>query len=280
MAKVAAALRALSAASRTFASACFLLRQHGVDAFVRVFRRKAGARLDQLRQIIAVAGSERAAIGRARRQDASRLRARVGVDADWRIADRARGTGRRPHSRAPGTGRWTCAGIRRAMRRASRHGGGGPGRAAGQRGRGRGEHQRADNGRDRPGQESVRGVAERDLVRVKPDPAGAQPAGQVAAGGGGNPLHDHQPDRCGDGEGLRRHARTRPWRHGGQAEAGAQRDQDERRRRGDERAAENRLPGHGRTPVSRGHKPECRPGTGPLAIVISASVSLNATTGR
>ena len=72
-----------------------------------------------------------------------------------------------------------------------------------------------------------------------------QAAGHVAGETRRDPLHDHQPDRGGDGNGGEARALARPRRDHRQAEAGAEQHQQQRRRRRGERTGDDRTPAHG-----------------------------------
>jgi len=90
----------------------------------------------------------------------------------------------------------------------------------------------------------MRGVAEEDLVAIMRRPLGTKPAGHVAAGGGGQPLDDEEPDAGADPYGGRGGARVRPRRHGGEAKAGAEGQKDQGKRSRADGTGDDRRPGY------------------------------------
>ena len=140
----------------------------------------------------------------------------------------AGGRGRRAEQRVDEVGRsrrtrWRAGIGRRAGCRAPSHRRDGAGAGPDGRRQRRAEHAGQQQRRQRPCQEAMGGVAEEDFVGVDADPLGAQAAGQVAGETGRDPLHDHQPDRGGDGNGGEAGALVRPRRDHRQAEARAER---------------------------------------------------------
>ena len=110
---------------------------------------------------------------------------------------------------------------------------------------GGGKQANDDNGRDAPGDEAMRRVAEEDFIGVDADPLGPQSARDVAAETRCHPLRYHQPDHGRNRDSRCRGPFARPGRYGGEAEAGAQKGHDERHRDRRSRAGENRAPRHG-----------------------------------
>src|SRR5579884_3500479 len=77
-------------------------------------------------------------------------------------------------------------------------------------------------------------------------PSGAKASGHISADGGGNPLHDHQPDRRHHGEGSRRYSESGPRRYRRQAEARAKGEKEKGEGGNQEGTPENGSPGSAR----------------------------------
>jgi hypothetical protein len=95
-------------------------------------------------------------------------------------------------------------------------------------GEGAAQYRSAHHHRQSPGQKAMRGIAEIALVFVDAFPARPQPAGKIAADGGGQHRHRGQVNAGRNGEGGRRNALVGPGRDDGKADANAERDHNQR----------------------------------------------------
>src|SRR5664279_2980817 len=100
----------------------------------------------------------------------------------------------------------------------------------------------------------MRGVAKEDFVAMDAEPFCTQPPCDVTANGRGEHGDDNQIETGANLECVGRYARTAPWRHGREAHASAEREEDERQRGSGYCTRHNRRPRYRRAIVDRGGK--------------------------